>query len=466
MQDDHTYPDQFFAESLKAYREKPPVHSWKRLEEDLLAARRHRRVVMYRWTAAAAVLVIALTAGYYFAFITPGHQPDDQTLSQVQIPATDQPIQPVAPEMSITGNIPAEPTQTVIPPSSEGLTDIISRTDIRQGVSSGAVKISEQEGAASQLTDEIPTSTPLKDEIQKEETPVLSAENESAETAPVEKQAPDLPKPEQKNILTEPLTDFTFEDRPEEKTTTSRWSIGGSFAPVYAYRNIQINAEELPPDVNPDINYYNDAEEPMYSYSGGLDLSVQMKDKWEFQTGLYLSSLGQVNQDVIAFEMEGVKDLLKTSTSTGMIQIVTSSLPEEFVDQSIRRDSLTDAVYISSDIRQTFTYLELPLLVRYSFLDRRFGLHLTGGLSPGIMTDYKAQFTYEGEQIDLDNEGDFSTMIYNSQVGLGLNYHITRSLSINLDPSFKYSLNSIRKDHSIQYHPYSISVFTGIRYSF
>lgn len=200
---------------------------------------------------------------------------------------------------------------------------------------------------------------------------------------PVEIQAPDLPKPEQKNILTEPLTDFTFEDRPEEKTTTSRWSIGGSFAPVYAYRNIQINAEELPPDVNPDINYYNDAEEPMYSYSGGLDLSVQMKDKWEFQTGLYLSSLGQVNQDVIAFEMEGVKDLLKTSTSTGMIQIVTSSLPEEFVDQSIRRDSLTDAVYISSDIRQTFTYLELPLLVRYSFLDRRFGLHLTGGLSPG-----------------------------------------------------------------------------------
>ncbi len=466
MQDEYRNLDQFFAESLKGYREKPPDDAWQRLEEDLLAARRHRRVVLYRWTAAAAVLLIALTAGYYFAFITPGHQPNDQTLSQVQTPATGQPTQPVAPKMDITDNIPEEPTQTAVPPSSEGFTDMISRTDIHQGVSSGALKVSEQKGATPQLTDEIPTGTPVKDEIQKEETPALAAGNESAEPAPVEKQVPDLLKPEQKNILTGPLTEFTFEDRPEEKTPTSRWSIGGSFAPVYAYRNIQINAEELPPDVNPDMSYYNDSEEPMYSYSGGVDLTVQMKNKWAFQTGLYLSNLGHVNEDVIAYEVEGEKDLMKTSSSTGMIRIITSSLPEEFVDNSVRRDSLTNAVYISSNIRQSFTYLELPLLVRYSFLDKRFGLNLTGGFSPGIMTDYKAQFTYEGERIDLKNENDFYNMILNTQVGVGIHYRITGSLSISLDPAFKYSLNSIRKDHSIQYHPYSISVFTGVRYSF
>ena len=466
MQDEYRNLDQFFAESLKGFREKPPVDAWKRLEEDLLAARRHRRLVLYRWTAAAAILLIALAAGYYFAFITPGHQPDDQTLSQVQTPAAEMPAHPVAPEKNITGNIPAEPTQSVISSTSDGLADMINRTDLPQGVSSGAVKVSEQEGAAPQLTDEIPTGTPSKDEIQKEETQELAAGNISVEPAPVEKQIPDLPKPEQKNILTEPLTDFTFQDRPEDKTNTSRWSIGGSFAPVYAYRNIQINAEELPPDVNPDMSYYNDSEEPMYSYSGGVDLTVQMKNRWEFQTGLYLSNLGHVNQDVVAYEVEGVKDLMKTSSSTGMIRIVTSSLPEEFVDNSVRRDSLTDAVYISSNIRQSFTFLELPLLVRYSLLDKRFGLNLTGGFSPGIMTDYNAQFTYEGEHIDLNNESDFYNMILNSQVGLGIHYRITGSLSINLDPAFKYSLNSIRKDHSIQYHPYSISVFTGVRYSF
>ena len=456
MQDDHTYPDQFFAESLKAYREKPPVHSWKRLEEDLLAARRHRRVVLYRWTAAAAVLVIALLSGYYMLNLSGNRQLKEKTVAQWETPAAAQPQQlNNQPENATTENT-TETVPAIISHPTENQTELSDISAVHQQGSPVHDQTTKQEAIAT-LQSEQPQEEAVAEHV---------AENESAEPVPVAKETPDVAKPEQKNIITPPLPDFTFQEQPEKNEYNSRWSLGGSFAPVYAYRSIQINAEELPPDVNPDINYYNDAEEPMYSYSGGLDLSVQMKDKWEFQTGLYLSSLGQVNQDVIAFEMEGVKDLLKTSTSTGMIQIITSSLPEEFVDQSIRRDSLTDAVYISSDIRQTFTYLELPLLVRYSFLDRRFGLHLTGGLSPGIMTDYKAQFTYEGEQIDLDNEGDFSTMIYNSQVGLGLNYHITRSLSINLDPSFKYSLNSIRKDHSIQYHPYSISVFTGIRYSF
>lgn len=466
MQDDHKNLDQFFAESLKGFRQKPPVHSWQRIEEDLLAARRHRRLVLYRWTAAAAVLLIALVAGYYITTITPGHQPQDQTLSEMQAPVTDLPSQSAVPEKDITNNIPAESTQTRISPPTEQPSEMISGTTVRQDASSVAVEDEEQEIIAIQLTDDIPTATQLTDEIQKEVTPALAAEIESAQPEPVENKAPDLPKPEQKNILTEPLTDFTFEDRPEEKATISRWSVGGSFAPVYAYRSIRIDSEELPPDVNPDINYYNNSEEPVYSYSGGVDVAVNMSGKWEFRTGLYLSSLGHSNEDVTAYEAEGVKDLLKVSSSTGMIQIVTTKLPEEFVDNSVRRDSITDAVYISSNIRQSFTYLELPLLVRYSFLDKRFGLNLTGGFSPGIMTDYKAQFTYEGERIDLNNESDFYNMILNSQVGLGINYRITGSLSISLDPAFKYSLNSIRKDHSIEYHPYSISIFTGVRYSF
>jgi hypothetical protein len=456
MQDDHTYPDHFFAESLKAYREKPPVHSWRRLEEDLLAARRHRRVVMYRWTAAAAVLVIALLAGYYILNPSGDRQLKEKTVAQTETPVTAQPLQEsIQPDHTVAG-IQAETTQAILSTTAESPADLPSRSTGSQVGQPVSGQTTEQEAIA----------TLQPDKIQEEAVTDQVADNVPTEPTSVTKETPDVAKPEQKNIITPPLPDFTFLEQPEKNEYDSRWSIGGSFAPVYAYRSIQINAEELPPDVNPDMNYYNDAEEPIYSYSGGLDLSVQMKNKWEFQTGLYISSLGHINEDVIAFEVKGVKDLLKTSTSTGVIEIVTSSLPEEFVDNSVRRDSLTDAVYISSNIRQTFTYLELPLLVRYSFLDRRFGLHLTGGLSPGIMTDYHAQFTYEDEQIDLDNEGDFSTMIYNSQVGLGLNYHITRSLSINLDPSFKYSLNSIRKDHSIQYHPYSISIFTGLRYNF
>lgn len=456
MQDEYRNLDQFFAESLKGFREKPPVDAWQRLEEDLLAARRHRRVVLYRWTAAAAVLLIALVAGYFLMDLNKDHQLKEKTFSQLETPIKNQPVQATIPVKDITTDKTTEPTTTVASTPSEMSSGTSERTASHSEIPSFPVQSDEKEV----------TATLLPNEIQEEIVSAETAENEFAEPAAVVPEMPAAVNPEQKNILTPPLPDLAFQEQPEQEEAGSRWSIGGSFAPVYAYRNIQINAEELPPDVNPDINYYNSSEEPVYSYSGGVDIAVYMSDKWQFQTGLYLSSLGQSNEEVIAFEVEGVKDLMKVSSSTGMIRIVTSSLPEEFVDNSVRRDSITDAVYISSNIRQSFTYLELPLLVRYSLLDKRFGLNLTGGFSPGIMTEYKAQFTYEGEHIDLNNESDFYNMILNSHVGLGIHYRITGSLSISLDPAFKYSLNSIRKDHSIQYHPYSVSVFTGVRYSF
>ncbi len=166
MQDDHKNLDQFFAESLKGFRQKPPVHSWQRIEEDLLAARRHRRLVLYRWTAAAAVLLIALMAGYYITTITPDHQPQDQTLSETQAPVTDLPSQSAVPEKDITNNIPAESTQTRISPPTEQPSEMISGTTVRQDASSVAVEDEEQEIIAIQLSYDIPTDTQLTDEVQ------------------------------------------------------------------------------------------------------------------------------------------------------------------------------------------------------------------------------------------------------------------------------------------------------------
>ncbi len=456
MKDNHQSLDQFFAESLKGFRQKTPIHAWKRLEADLLMARRHRQIILYRWTAAAAVLLIAIVTGYFVTTYYLDNLSKENTFSQSEIPVTDQPSGDKIHENEITTSSAAETAQPDFSLSSEKSSETVP------GIKSPSATSTVPDHSIQQ---EI-TVTLQPDEPKEDIAIAQAAENEPEEPAVVEQETPDIQQPEQKNILTEPLPDFTWKEDMEKTEVTSRWSIGGSFAPVYAYRNIHIDAEELPPDVNPSESYYDDSEQGIYSYSGGVDIVYHVKDKWEFQTGLYLSNMGHVNGEVIAYEVEGVKDLLKVSSSTGVIDIITTKLPEEFVDNSIRRDSITGAAYINSNIHQSFTYLELPLLIRYSLLEKRLGLHFTGGLSPGIMTDYRAQFTYEGERIDLQNEGDFYTMIYNSQVGFGMNYTITKSLSINLDPTFKYSLNSIRKDHSIQYHPYSISIFTGVRYSF
>lgn len=447
MKDNNQHIDQFFQESLKGYRHAPPVQAWERLKDDLLAIRRRRRIILYRWVAAAAVFIIAFMAGYYLATF--------RLDQQVKQPATE--LSQVTPSDSKTGQESAYPE-----PLSEINTS--SKPDNPQVKESAFIESPPALPSTESRPEDVMPLQPKSSES-------TLSHSETSQEPPIEQQdeiaqAQPEDQPEQKEVAPELTPAYDWTDVAKQEPSASRWSIGGSFAPVYAYRSIRIQAEELPPGVNPSVSYYNDAEKEIYSYSGGLDVVYQMKEKWAFQTGLYLSNLGHTNEEVIAYEVKGVKDILTVSSSAGVIDVKPSKLPEEFVNSSIRRDSTSGAFLINSDIYQELTYIELPLLIRYSLIDKRFGFHVTGGLSPGIMTNNNTYFQYDGQQIDLDRNGDFYSMIYNTQVGLGLKYDISGSFSISLDPAFKYSLNSIRKDHSIEYHPYSLSIFTGIRYSF
>lgn len=466
MKDNNQHIDHLFQESLKGYRHATPVRAWERLKDDLMEMRRRRRIILYRWVAAAAVIIIAFLAGYYLATF--------RLDQQVKQPATQ--LSQVTPSENQTGQESSYPE----PLSQNNISTKADNPPVQETTpieSLPAVPATDNRAEDAMTAQPKPSGGTLSQSDAYQERPT-EQHNEMAQVQPGEADSEELPQvqneemmladeqAEQKEVVPELVPAYDWTDVAKQETSALRWSIGGSFAPVYAYRSIRIQAEELPPDVNPNVSYYNDAEKEIYSYSGGLDVFYQMKEKWAFQTGLYLSNLGHTHEEVIAYEVTGVKDILTVSSSAGVIDIKPSKLPEEFVNSSIRRDSTSGAFLINSDIYQELIYLELPLLIRYSLIDKRFGFDITGGLSPGIMTSNNTYFQYDGQQIDLDRNGDFYSMIYNTQVGMGLKYNITGSFSVSLDPAFKYSLNSIRKDHSIEYHPYSISLFTGFHFSF
>ncbi|NLO52227.1 MAG: hypothetical protein GX103_13845 [Bacteroidales bacterium] len=55
-------------------------------------------------------------------------------------------------------------------------------------------------------------------------------------------------------------------------------------------------------------------------------------------------------------------------------------------------------------------------------------------------------------------------MIYISVLGMGAQYAISSKISVNLAPTFKYSLTPVNTSNSLGYHPYSLSWFTGVSY--
>ena len=98
------------------------------------------------------------------------------------------------------------------------------------------------------------------------------------------------------------------------------------------------------------------------------------------------------------------------------------------------------------------------------FLQKKLGLKFIGGLSASILIDNDATLKIGDKSFSFGKTENISPVTYNSTLGLGFGYNISKKVSFNLEPSFKYSLNSINQSADV--HPYSIGIFSGLNYRF
>ena len=53
-----------------------------------------------------------------------------------------------------------------------------------------------------------------------------------------------------------------------------------------------------------------------------------------------------------------------------------------------------------------------------------------------------------------------------SSLGMGMEYKVSGKLSLNLEPTFRYYMNSFNNVTGSHFHPYSFGIFSGISYKF
>ena len=444
--------DKLFQANLKGFKEKPPVYAWDKIKEELALKRKNRRLMLFRWSAAAAAIFIAFLTGYYFASFNLNNEvsaPQHQEMTAIPENNANKTLE----EKLVS-------VQTFTDYSDETITDPAPPTTTSEKIFFNEPSRSLDDEAIA-ISESVPVVTPDEKELElTKKKPVLPEPIDPSADKPVIQPNQFVPSGDEALAFD---TDWVV---PKTENKTPKWTIGGKLAPVYAYRTISIDKEDLPATIIPDESYYNNMENEIYSFSGGVDLKYQIEKKLSFQTGLFYSKLGQVNNDVIAYRYPDDKYEFVIPTSVGPIDINSEKIPKELADSDIREDSTGNILYFNADIYQNFEYIEVPLLINYKILDKRFGVQLTGGLSPGFMVNNNAYFQVDKQEIMIDRSEEFYTVIYNSIVGLGLNYAVSKKINFSLSPTFKYSLRSIRKDHSIEYYPYSFSIYTGISYSF
>lgn len=247
-----------------------------------------------------------------------------------------------------------------------------------------------------------------------------------------------------------------------------KWSAGPSVAPVY------FNAVGEGSPVHSLLVPNNKSGGLNLSY--GLSVAYEVNPKLKIRSGVHRVDFGYSTNDV-AFTSS------LESSETGQIANVDYSATAKniLIASSAARsgqEALNDVANLSSaedfsgqglsqngTMSQQFGYLEVPVELQYALLDKKFGINLIGGVSSLFLVDNSISLNAGNLTTDIGEANNINTVNFSTNVGLGINYNLSPKVRLNLEPIFKYQLNTFsRTDGTFQ--PFTVGVYSGLSFRF
>lgn len=292
-----------------------------------------------------------------------------------------------------------------------------------------------------------------KNELKDKTTTASIAENTTA------KETVTLSKEEAKKSIFETIDDVAEKDALAENKS-KKWSVGAAVAPVY------FNSLDNGSSIHP--NFVSNSKTGNVNMSYGLSVGYKLNKRLSIRSGVHKVDYGYDTNEVIftsSFDPE-TNSLINTidydSNSDNVIiesKKRNNTLSGNDVELSAKSPSKEGKMV------QQFGYVEIPLELNYTLLDRKFGVNLIGGLSSLFLTDNSVSLESGNLSTEIGASNTINNVNFSTNVGFGLNYKFTSKIQLNLEPVFKYQLNTF-SDTSGNFQPFSMGVYSGLSFKF
>lgn len=263
---------------------------------------------------------------------------------------------------------------------------------------------------------------------------------------------------------------YTFDEY--KSSITNRWSMSAMASPTY-YSNISTGANSY-------TRRLMSSEKAASSFSGGLSVLYKINRRLTIQTGFYYAKNGQQVDGVYSFA--GFKEYVDSKGASNF-EVMTSSgtvyakNPDVFLSGSRERISTayTNDVfdpekaslnYMDNALIQNFSYIELPVMLRYKVVDKTLDVNVIGGLSYDLLVDNSVFTVNQGRKYSVGETMGLNQIAISSSLGMGMEYNFSKKITLNLEPTFRYFLNPFDKTYGSSVHPYSFGVFSGFSFKF
>ncbi len=254
-----------------------------------------------------------------------------------------------------------------------------------------------------------------------------------------------------------------IENKDEELSPTieNKWRVAPNVAPVY-FNSLSHNGSAL------NAQFDNNSKSGEVNLSYGINASYALNKKVTIRSGINRINLGFNTNDVIALRnnvpsdfalnnLESIPNLPPPPADAIATENNTVSLLSA---ESVNANRILNSNATTTSINQSFDFIEVPLEIEYALSSKRLGVSLIGGFSSFFLNNANASSEIDGQVTDLEPTNNINKTSYSANLGLGLNYKISKKIDFNLEPLFKYQINTFRTT-SGNFQPFIIGVYTG-----
>jgi hypothetical protein len=427
---------------------------WEKVRNRIASGKPGNRQILFRWAAAAAVLLVALITGWLLRQtredFTPLHPSDSrESITMPTVAGTD--INPMKGPDTGAGIIPSAGNHYIAAKT------IVKRDQKTEGSGNFAGFSVDRTFAL------IPEMKPLPGRV----TGGLPGED-SYTLADIKDN-----KTIQPGLPDEVLALAVPQGKTHREKDT--WEIGVHVSPAYSSYTASHSAEYARKMAPSDDQSGN-------SLGAGISLRFPSKGKWRIESGLYYSRTGNQSgmtgpdygKELIAGNVDKnyasavIVDNGRYSmnSTAGVIKFSKIPVNNRFFTYSESAINLNTAVAASGEFSQVFEMMDIPFNLRYRILDEKIGIELIGGISTGLVVGNHVYVENPTGRMKVGTTDDISAINLSGLAGIGATYSISKNISLSVEPRASYFINSINHSGEVNFRPWRMELFSGLTYHF
>ncbi len=250
----------------------------------------------------------------------------------------------------------------------------------------------------------------------------------------------------------------SIDDIPEAPRAKSGWKLTFAAYPSFSHNTLgALGANNLHDEMG------------VWLWGGGVTAQRITPRRSSVSVGVQISPLGQqVNNLILVRTKQGSTAMKGIEANTTYGQVSLDSRTTGITDYTnLRRVSVlsaSESEVIPGRLRQTFYYLEVPVMLTRTFSNEYFSFDLKLGASGSVLL--RNNFVMDSNLgIFTGTTQGVKPFAFSALAAVSVSYPIAQNLSLVLEPNFRLVLQPLRTGSSISF-PFAFSTRFGIGYNF